>query len=162
MKFQLHIVCPHPGCGRLHPSRWPIWIIVVAFLMLSPKNCAAQSTHAARTLRVKIEASDWDRKLLLEKLNAHAAGHRLKFDLVDKDSDEGFDYRIVFATEQQSNVSYLGLNTSTARAQVFDGKGNELFQFQRGGRSRDTGAANAAAKEIIKRILQIQPSATAR
>jgi hypothetical protein len=35
---------------------------------------------------------------------------------------------------------------------VFDTKGAELFNFNRDGRKTDSGAANATAKEIIKRL----------
>jgi hypothetical protein len=39
---------------------------------------------------------------------------------------------------------------------VFDAKGSELFSFNRDGRKTDAGAANATAKEIIKRLRQLR------
>jgi hypothetical protein len=39
---------------------------------------------------------------------------------------------------------------------VFDAKGAELFEFNRDGRKTDEGAANATAKEIIKRLQKLR------
>jgi hypothetical protein len=106
-------------------------------------------------LKVRIEATELDRKALAEKLNANGAAHHLRFVLVDQD----FDYRIVFGTEQGSVMTTYGsLNSSGAVTKMFDPKGSELFEFKRAGRWADTGATNAAAKEIIKRLLKLRPA----
>ena len=103
-------------------------------------------------LKVKIESTDLDRKTLVEKLNDHGASRHLKFELADQD----FDYRIVFGTGQGPVITTYGsINSSGAVTQVFDAKGSELFEFKREGRWTDNGATNAAAKEIIKRLLKL-------
>jgi hypothetical protein len=109
-------------------------------------------------LKVKIEATELDRKMLLRKLNENGADAKRKFAFVIADSD--YDYRIVFATGQgTSQTSTWGsggsFNTSGANADVFDGKGTELFRFQRNQRWTDEGACNAVAEEIIKRIRKL-------
>lgn len=95
--------------------------------------------------------------MLLEKLNAHGADHRLKFILSDKD----FDCRIVFGTGQGGyQTAYGEINSSGSSVHVFDSKGTELFTFNRAGRMIDSGATNAAAKEIIKRLRKLQGAST--
>jgi hypothetical protein len=101
-------------------------------------------------IRVKIEAPESDKFLLLDKLNEHGANHHLHFTIVQ----EGFDYRLVFGTQQPSSP-WVG-NTSAAGVSAYDPEGRELFRFSRSNRATDTGATNAAAKEIIKRILRWQ------
>lgn len=104
-------------------------------------------------LKVKIEATALDRQMIIEKLNSHGEGHHLKFEL----SDEEFDYRIVFSTTQApTNTAYGAINSSTATTSVYDSNGSELFEFRREGRWTDSGATNAAAKEIIKRLLKLR------
>lgn len=51
---------------------------------------------------------------------------------------------------------YGSINTSGASVHVYDAGGVELFDFNRAGRWTDKGATNSAAKEIIKRILQLR------
>ena len=104
-------------------------------------------------MKVMIEATELDRKTLLEKLNIHGADHKLKFVLSEKD----FDYRIVFGTGQRGyQTVYDEMNSRGSSVQVFGPKGTELFAFNRAGRMTDTGATNAAAKEIIKRLRKLQ------
>jgi hypothetical protein len=103
--------------------------------------------------KITIEATELDKKMLLEKLNAHGADHKLKFVLAEKD----FDYRIVFSTGQRGyQTGYGEMNSSGSGVQVYDSKGTELFAFNRAGRMTDSGATNAAAKEIIKRLRKLQ------
>jgi hypothetical protein len=101
-------------------------------------------------IKVKIGAPESDKVLLLEKLNEHGARHHLHFTSVQ----EGFDYRVVFGTQQPSSP-WVG-NTSAAGVSAYDPEGRELFRFSRSNRATDTGATNAAAKEIVKRILRWQ------
>lgn len=129
---------------------------LLASMLMVALCCAAQSPPATKTIRVKIEATELDRRMLLEKLNAHGADHGMKFELTDAEYDD----RIVFSTGQdkaQSTVWGSGgsYNASMATADVFDSKGTELFRFDRKLRGTDSGAANAVAKEIIKRILKL-------
>lgn len=116
--------------------------------------CLADVAVGQQALKVKIEATELDRKMLVEKLNEHGASHHLKFEMVDQD----FDYRIVFGTGQAPvTTTYGSINSSGAMTSVFDGNGSELFEFKREGRWTDTGATNAAAKEIIKRLVKLRP-----
>ena len=104
-------------------------------------------------LKVTIEATELDRKMLLEKLNEHGADHKLKFVL----SEKTFDYRIVFRTGQRGyQTLYSEVNSSGTDVHVFDATGRELFAFNRAGRLTDSGATNASAKEIIKRLRKLQ------
>jgi len=101
-------------------------------------------------MKVKIEAPESDKLLLLDKLNERGADHHMRFTSVQ----DGFEYRIVFGTLQPS-IPWWG-NTSAAGVSVYDPRGTELFRFSRSNRMTDTGATNAAAKEIIKRLLRWQ------
>lgn len=123
--------------------------ISVILLLLAP-ICLAQSDTPRK---VKIESTLLDQKIILEKLNSHGASHHLKFVLAGDD----FDYRIVFGTGQKPvGTAYGDINASTASTSVFNSRGEELFQFERSGRWTDSGATNAVAKEIIKRLLKLQ------
>jgi hypothetical protein len=125
-------------------------IVLVSFLLTA---CLAQTAQGQKPLKVKIEATELDRRTLTEKLNVHGEAHHLRFVLADQD----FDYRIVFGTQQGGvATAYGSLNSSAAITSVFDSKGSELFEFKREARWTDSGATNAAAKEIIKRLLKLQ------
>ena len=117
--------------------------------------CLPQSQPAL--IKVKVDAPELDRRMLLEKLNSHGKDHGMKFDL----ADSGFDYRIAFGTGQGNADALVAgsggsYNTSAATADVFDASGKELFRFDRKNRWTDSGAANAAAKEIIKRLVRLR------
>jgi hypothetical protein len=116
----------------------------------------AQSPPIQKSAKVKIEATELDRRMLLQKLNSHGADHGMKFEAADSE----YDYRIVFSTGQEKSVAGVwgsggSFNSSVAAADVFDGKGTELFKFERKQRGTDSGATNAVAKEIIKRLLKV-------
>ena len=120
---------------------------------------ASADAPAAEIVKVKIDGPELDRRMLLERLNAHGPDHKMKFELVD----EEFTYRIVFETDQETALSggwrHGGggtYNTSSANADVYDARGNELFKFNRRLRARDSGATNAVAKEIIRRLRKLQ------
>src|SRR5262249_4010612 len=144
----------HDGC-RLSPmcraSR-----IGALFLTITLGSGMAQVSPTLKTAKLKIEATDLDRRMLLQKLSSHGADHGMKFEEVET----GYDYRIVFSTGQGTTYSAIwgsggSLNSSIATADVFDGKGTELFRFDRKQRGTDAGATNAVAKEIVKRILKL-------
>jgi hypothetical protein len=132
-----------------------LMLLVLAF----PGSGPAKAATEPQTVKVKIEASEMDRRMLLEKLNDHGTEHGMKFVLDDKE----FNYRINFTVEQGhgwssgagSGGSY---NTSEAKATVYDDKDGELFSFKRAQRRTDSGATNAVAKEIIKRMLKLKES----
>jgi hypothetical protein len=114
-----------------------------------------QSQAQLILLKVKIEATELDKSVLVKKLNEHGIDHRLGFQPVDT----GYAYRIVFATSQDKSDVFVwgsggGMNSSAAGADVFDVEGRELFKFTRNGRGTDAGATNAVAKELVKRLVQ--------
>jgi len=131
--------------------------LLAGALVLTGALCNSTITQAQETVKVKIEGTELDRQELLKKLNKHGADHRMRFEL----ADEGFAYRIDFGTGQRQNgaLAAMGagaINYSLAQVSVFDAKGTELFRFDRANRYTDAGATNAAAKEIIKRMLKLQ------
>jgi hypothetical protein len=54
-------------------------------------------------------------------------------------------------------TTYGDINASLGSTSVYDSQGKEMFEFKREGRWTDSGATNAVAKEIIKRLLKLQP-----
>jgi hypothetical protein len=125
---------------------------LLPLLLILAVCCCAQS-QPGRPIRAKIEGTELDRRMLLEKLNAHAQDHHLSFELAESD----YDYRIVFSTGQGTTQTQWGeLNSSVATADVFDPQETELFRFDRKGRGSDKRATDAVAKEIIKRILMLK------
>ena len=137
---------------------WVCILICFAFSLAQSPVVLAQKTNSVQTIKVKIEANQWDKEMILQKLNQHAEGHHLKFEA----AEDGYQYRITFATGQNKNtlLGVMGagaVNYSKADVTVYDSKGTDLFQFQRENRYTDSGAANAAAKEIIKRLLRLRP-----
>jgi hypothetical protein len=110
-------------------------------------------------IRLTVTATELDKRMLLKKLNDNGHEDKLiglkamKFAL----SENEFDYRIVFETGQGAVQTRWGdINSSGSRVEVFDSKGTELFAFNRAGRWTDSGATNAAAKEIIKRLRKLE------
>jgi len=131
------------------------WLFVLflctAVVCSGPLICIAQGKIAADLLKVKIEAPELDKRILMDKLQEHGAENGLKFASVDQD----FDYRIVFITGQRPVMTQYGeINASLASADVYDSEGKELFKFDRKGRWTDKGATNAVANEIVKRLLK--------
>jgi hypothetical protein len=56
-------------------------------LVLLIFSCSfAQFTMGQQTLRVRIDAKEFDRALLIQKLNEHGADHHIKFELVNQTS----------------------------------------------------------------------------
>ena len=62
-------------------------------LLLLPGICVATCKTAVASLKVKIEASETDKRRLVTSLKEHGCNHRLSFE----PTDEGFDYRIAIA-----------------------------------------------------------------
>jgi hypothetical protein len=124
----------------------------LSLLLALGSSCYAQSQPVSKPIRTKIEGTELDRRMLLEKLNSHGEDHHMRFESAESD----FDYRIIFSTSQGTTGTNWGeMNSSLASADVFDQKGLELFKFDRKGRGSDEVATNAVAKEIIKRILKL-------
>jgi hypothetical protein len=135
--------------------------IKLSVWILSVSLCCSAAKAPDEVLKVKIEGTELDRKMLLLKLNENGKDrdvvrHKMKFELVEAE----YDYRIVFATGQDTTQTTIwgsggSMNSSTASADVFDEKGTELFRFERNHRGTDEGATNAVAEEIIKRIIKL-------
>ncbi|HVB32772.1 MAG TPA: hypothetical protein VNJ52_00150 [Patescibacteria group bacterium] len=131
-----------------------IWLCLLALAMVP---AIAHAKPPLETVKLKVEATELDRDMLLQKLNEHGKGNHLRFVSADK----GFQYRIVFDTAQRRNtlLGVMGagaVNYSGAGVTVYDAKGTDLFHFERANRYTDSGATNAAAKEIIKRLLRLR------
>jgi hypothetical protein len=135
-----------PRVGKMKFLRW-----LLVFGLASA--VFAQSRSPVSNLKVKIEATELDRKMLLERLNANGASRHLQFTLAEQD----FDYRIEFGTGQKPvGTAYGDVNASAGSTSVFDTQGKEMFEFKREGRLTDSGAPNATSKEIIKRLLKLR------
>jgi hypothetical protein len=104
-------------------------------------------------IRIKIQASQIDRSLLFQKLNDHGADHHMHFVMVERD----FDYRVAYGTAGGAVMTPYGPTGGSASVtKVFDPSGAEIFEFSRNGRATADQAANATAKEIIKRIRRLR------
>jgi len=104
------------------------------------------------TLKVKIQTTPVERQLLFAKLNERAATHHIQFVLVES----GFDYRVAYGVAGPVITPYGPAAPSASVTKVFDPAGAELFTFARDGRWTPDAAANATAKEIIKRIRRLR------
>lgn len=123
----------------------------VVLLFLS--CCCAHLAMGQTTIRIKIQAAPLDRSLLFQKLNDHGADHHIRFVMVE----EGFDYRVAYGTAGGAVMTPYGPTGGSASVtKVFDPAGAELFEFSRNGRWTNDAAANATAKEIIKRIRKLR------
>jgi hypothetical protein len=147
----------HPPLAIPEGNAMRISPLYVVFLSLLPMFSFAQCKKPAATLKVKIDASDSERKLLAEKLTKHGCNSGLALQFVET----GFDYRIL-ATDTvhyYTTIGQAGSGTAGSDAiatSVYDGAGKLLFTFERDIAMRLThgGVVNATAKEIIKRIVQ--------
>ena len=112
-------------------------------------TAVAQAKKQPREIRIRVEASAWEKSLLLEKLNDSGRFHGLHFD----ESEQDYDYRVVYGTAQDpALVQYGQANATMGSASVFDAHGTEMFDFKREGRFTESGVTNAVAKEIVKRL----------
>ena len=123
--------------------------IVILFFL----SCIAPLALAQTTIRIKIQStSPMEKQLLFAKLNERAATHHIQFVLVE----EGFDYRVAYGVAGPVMTPYGPAAPSAAVTKCFDPSGAELFTFARDGRWTPDAAANATAKEIIKRIRRLR------
>lgn len=128
-------------------------LLLLAIFPASIGTVVAQTQPSTATFKVKIEASDADRQLLLGKLKTNGAAGGVTFSLVD----QGFDYRVVFSTTHAPlDATQRQVNSSGATAKVFDAHGAELFDVQRAARFTNSGAANAIAKDIVSRLMKLK------
>jgi hypothetical protein len=127
----------------------PLINTLLFLLVIAAAPLSFAQNPLGSNLKIKIEATELDQQTLLARLNANGVAHHLKFVL----ADQYYDYRIAFGTEQKP-VS--GINASAATTAVYDAQGREMFEFKREGRWTDSGATNATAKEIIKRLQKLK------
>jgi hypothetical protein len=123
-----------------------------AILLLFFSCCIAPLAMAQLRLKVKINSTPMERQLLFAKLNERAATHHIQFVLVES----GFDYRVAYGVAGPVMTPYGPASASASVTKVFDPAGTELFTFARDGRWTPDAAANATAKEIIKRIRKLR------
>ena len=122
-------------------------------LVLVFSFCFAHLAIGQAEIRIKIQASQLDRSLLFQKLNDHGADHHMHFVMVERD----FDYRVAYGTAGGAVMTPYGPSGASASVtKVFDPSGAEIFEFSRNGRATNDQAANATAKEIIKRIRKLR------
>ena len=126
-------------------------------LLLLPGICVATCKTAVASLKVKIEASETDKRRLVTSLKEHGCNHGLSFE----PTDEGFDYRIAIADilKPKMTITQAGIGSAEEAfvlTTVFDDKGMALFTFGRRARLTRRGVLNASAKEIIKRLIQVR------
>jgi len=110
----------------------------------------AATPAAAEEVAIKVDATRQDAVKLVERLNENAAKQNLRFHLVDT----GYEYRIAVASEGASTTDVLfnSWGGADASAAVLGPDCNLLFIVSRGGRMSQSGALNAVAKELVKRL----------
>ena len=128
---------------------------LLAAVLLIPPLALGQSTPTQLAIRVQIDANQWNRAKLLEKLNQQGSKHGMKFVLADQGKE--CDYRISFKTGKTPRdivVQGTGgtVDYDTGFAAVYTPQGEELFQFKHEATWTETGAINGTAKEIVKRL----------
>jgi len=96
--------------------------------------------------------------MLLKDLNDNGQDKNLKFTAAAV--GEPFQYKIVYDNSIKPVQTYYGQsNTHAASVTCYDLTGQILFTFTREARMTEKGAANAAAEEIIKRLLGLEKEA---
>src|ERR1700683_903894 len=123
-----------------------------AIVLLFFSCCIAPLAMGQLTLKVKIQSTPMERQLLFAKLNDRAATHHIRFVLVE----EGFDYRVAYGVAGPVMTPYGPSAASASVTKVFGASGAQLFPSGRDGGWTPDAAANATAKEIIKRIRRLR------
>jgi hypothetical protein len=122
--------------------------LVALVALVSPPLTVAQSAKAKEEIRVTIEANEWNRPRLLEKLNQHGAKDGMKFVSVE----DGYQYKIQFET---GKTPELAGQYDTGFAVVYDSQGRELFKIAHEAWLNEAGAINGTAKNIVKRLREM-------
>jgi hypothetical protein len=123
--------------------------LCIVLLILAPTTAAGQGKSPATTIKIKIEAQETSKRLLLQKLRAEGKD----LGLVWQESEAGFDYGILLDIRDETNMR---VSWCTARATVDAADGKQLFQFTEGGWSC-LPATNSVAKGIIERLVRLRP-----
>ena len=121
----------------------------IVFLILAPTVIAGQTKSPATTIKIKIEAQEASKRLLLQKLQAEGKD----LGLVWQESTAGFDYRILLNVRDETNMR---VSWCTARATVHAADGKQLFEFTEGGWSC-LPATESVARGIIERLVRLRP-----
>ena len=121
----------------------------IGFLILAPTIIAGQTKSPATTIKIKIEAQEASRRLLLQKLQAEGKDLRL----IWQESTPGFDYRILLNVRDETNMR---VSWCTARATLHAADGKQLFEFTEGGWSC-LPATESVARGIIERLVRLRP-----
>ena len=122
----------------------------IVFLILAPTVIAGQTKSPATTIKIKIEAQEASKRLLLQKLQAEGKD----LGLVWQESTAGFDYRILLNVRDETNMR---VSWCTARATVHAADGKQLFEFTEGGWSC-LPATESVARGIIERLVRLRPN----
>src|SRR6202050_5968133 len=80
--------------GKVLARREAIKFLPYLLVPLIFSCCFAQCAMAQQTWRVRVDAKEFDRGLLIQKLNEHGADHHIKIEFVN----QNFDYRIAYGT----------------------------------------------------------------
>lgn len=128
---------------------------LLAGVLILPLACLGQIAPAQVTINVQIDANQWNRAKLLEKLNQQGSKQGMKFVLADENKE--YEYKISFKTSKTpSDVLVQGtggtINYDTGLATVFSQQGEQLFEINHEATWTETGAINGTAKEIVKRL----------
>jgi len=128
---------------------------LLAGVLILPLACLGQSAPPVTAITVQIDANQWNRTRLLERLNQQGPKHGMKFVLTDEGKE--YDYRITFRTGKTPRdilVQGTGgtVDYDTGFAAVFNAQGEELFQIKHEATWTEAGAINGTAKEIVKRL----------
>ena len=127
---------------------------LLAGVLILPLTCFGQSAPAPVAIKVQIDANEWNRPKLLEKLNQQGTKHGMRFSLAEEGKE--YDYRIAFATgKPPRDFFYHGTVGTTdydiGFATVYGPQRKELFQIKEEGWT-EMRAINGTAKEIVKRL----------
>lgn len=122
-------------------------VLSAALLAVAPNAVTAQ-IKPTTTIKVKIEAQEAGKRLLLENLQADGKDLGLNW----LESSVGFDYRILFQIRDETNMR---VSWCTASATVYAAEGKELFQFTQGGWSCMP-ATDSLARGVIERLLRMR------
>ncbi len=130
-------------------------VLLLYFLCLG----SAAAPLEDRTVAIWFDTDTWNQNMLLKDMNDNAQGKHLHFVAVRP--GEPFNYKISYDNAIKPVQSYYGqLNAHAASVTCYDATGQMLFTFSREARSTEKGAANAASKEVIKRILELDKLST--
>jgi hypothetical protein len=97
-------VCPvsRPASEFFYQGSEMMPLACWSLLLVLGVSCYAQNLSASKGVPTTIEATELDRRMLLENLNTHDQDHCMRFELAESD----YDYRIVFSTGQGDSIPW--------------------------------------------------------